>query len=201
LIKICSNFAILVSKQSKMAKQDEQKQIEFLDDYSNEFKNNSNLSMYLKNLIEENSSSKCIVYTFDSVTKPIELNDLGDYEQIQIGEIEFEKDLNDRLANAYASKAKKIIILRLDSEKDRQHLSLIKFLLDKIELENNDEFKLQVCIIIHLNLKIDKDLDKQLSLFNLSYLSGWDQIMLDSLDDKMFEIVDYAKLSLKEIIL
>lgn len=197
LIKNCSNFAILVSKQSKMASRDKPEQIEFMEQYTKLFKGNSNLMNYLNNLFKQNESFKSVVYTFDNVVKPIELE--GEFEQIQIGEINSEKDLNDRITTAYASKKCKLIILRLDAEKDKQHLSLIKFLIDKIELDS--AIKKQICLIIHLNFKISIELDQKLNFFNLSYLSGWDQIMMDSLDDKMSDIVDFVNFSLKEILI
>ena len=158
------------------------------------------MRVYLQEKVE---SFKSIVYTFDSVTKPLNLGDIK-FEETKIGFFNSEKHLHQTISKFYKSSDKPLLIIRLDWEEHAQHLNLLKFLIDKIEIDNLAKIennKKSFCIVIHTNFKINEQTYKLLNKYKLSFLSDYDQIMIDNLDDKMIEIGDILFLPIDTLIL
>ena len=199
LTKICSNFSLLMATQSRMAKENEDEMKLFVQVYSQIFDKIPNLNSYLKE--KSNEAFKSIVYTFDSVTKKLNLDNIQ-YEETKIGFFNSEKSLHQKITKFYKS-SEQLLIIRIDWEEQAQHLSLLKFLIDKIELDNAAKLankKKSICIIIHLNFISDEETDRMLNKYKLSFLSGFDQIMLDNLDDKTIGISEILFLPIDELI-
>jgi hypothetical protein len=199
LIKICSNFSLLMATQSVMMKKNKNEVKFFVEYYSKIFKKSSNLRAYLQEMKEP---FKSIVYTFDSVTKSLNLEDIQ-FEETKIGYFNSEKHLYQTISNFYRSSCKRLLIVRFEWEEHAQHLNLLKFLIDKVEIDNSAKIaskKKSICILIHTNIKMNEQSYKILNKYKLSFLSTYDQIMIDNLDDKMIEISDILFLPIDQLI-
>ena len=187
LIQISSNYAILVAVNSKMKKENENEVNKFFEIYLKIFEKYPDFKTY----ITENQDFKALVYTFDNITKDLNL-DREKYKEIKIGNIKAEKFMIEEIKR-FAQSDKLTLIIRLDWRRDAHHLNSIKFLIDRMKLQ-----KKKVCILIHLHF--NGDIEKNLNKYKLTFLSGYEQIIFDRLDEKKTDICDLLNLKFDEII-
>ena len=190
LIKLCSNFSLLSVAQLRLLNENEKEKRQFIERYNEIFNKNKDLYTYIDNF--QYSEFKSVVYTFDSVTK--KLNDILikiPHVETNVGFFNTEKELSFELSKFYENPLKQLLIVRLDWQSHAKHLSLLKFLIDKIERDfrrkNDCVNKKSFCIIIHLKPNLDEMKYKDLNKYKLNFLSGYDQIMMDNLDSKLFD--------------
>ena len=199
LIKTFSNFALLISSQSKIKHENEETVLKFFATFKFIFEHSKSLNTFLKNKLTIGAAPafKCIIYTFDNTAKGLNLEiDPKSFKEIKIGVYKSEKSLNQVISNYFKSDDETLLIIRLEWSQHAQHLQLIKFLIEKLEMDyqknetKQNKIKKSFCMIIHQEYSASKLLLKSLNKYKMSFLSNWEQIMLDCLEDKGVNLVD-----------
>jgi E3 ubiquitin-protein ligase RNF213 len=198
LIKTFSNFSLLIASQAKIKYENEENFHAFFKNFELVFENSKNLNTFLKNKLTIDSALafKCVVYTFDNIAQGLNLDiDPKTFKEIKIGIHKSEKSLNQAINNYFKSDLENLLIIRLEWSQHAQHLQLTKFLIEKLKLDYQKNETKQVktnksfCIIIHQEYSASKQLFKSLNKYKMSFLSEWEQIMIDSLEDKGLDLL------------
>jgi len=189
LIKTMSNFSLMLASQSEMQFVNENEVNAFYELYNESFVNASNLNDYLKNKLQESDKVgfKTIVYTFDSVVQELNLKLANNFVEIKIGVFRTEESVNKEINKYFLDQDKKILIIRLELSIHAKHLQLLMFLIEKLELDHKKKHPYNpksVCLLIHIDFFADHDLLKSLNKYKMSFLSEWEHIMIDRLNDK-----------------
>lgn len=204
LIKTMSNFSLLVASQSEMQFLDENQVKNFYELYNEIFSKSANLNDYLNNKLLEttnnNTGFKSIIYTFDNIAKDLKLNSQA-YDEMKIGVYKTEHSVNKDIRNFFASQEKNILIVRLELIDHSKHLKLLKFLIEKLEFDykKTNQIKKSVCLIIHIDFFSNDDLLKTLNKYKMSFLSEWEHIMIDCLNDKFLLLKDLIQENSQDI--
>lgn len=180
LIKVFSNFALLLISQSENLDQKE-----FCETYRNLFAESESLNKYLKGSFKENDSFKSVVYTFDNVHKSLKLDLKVEYTEIKIGNFKSEITLTQVLIEFFKSETSRLLLVRFKWKEDHKHLKLVKFLIDKFENSSKNQCK-SICFLIHIDFYENFEQNSS----SISFLSGWDQLMLDNLDNKFLNLTN-----------
>ncbi|CAG9322655.1 unnamed protein product [Blepharisma stoltei] len=136
--------------------------------------------------------SKLIAFTYDTNYYSNEYEQENKSKMLvkELSSFKSEQDLTKDLQKFYVED-KEIYILELEFSKESQHLSLIKFIIDKLE----DELKIEknICIIIHMKRNIKYD--NAIILFE-----SWKMQMFDGLSTESFDVSDKLAKDTKTLI-
>ena len=208
------------------------------------------LDHYLKDKVEKKQQgNKCIIYTYSnildefritSISKDVTVEEGKEVDKgllsnseniftINIAEIKSEKELDSRFKTFLSNPAYEWVLIKVDAEKEKQHIPMIKFKIDKYlqeaqkTLYDNETLTKNVLMVVYLTRKnlsnigsetkadkeeatlIDK-LGSSLEKDNKNkleshFLSGWDQTMIDCLGGGQIEnLKNLLDLSTLEIV-
>mmetsp|Transcript_29003 Transcript_29003/g.27975 ORF Transcript_29003/g.27975 Transcript_29003/m.27975 type:complete len:153 (+) Transcript_29003:1336-1794(+) len=136
-------------------------------------------------------AKKFLIFTFSSEIKvqreDIKKACISDYSQ----EEEFIKSIK----HFYQSEKEKRFILSLNLEDQMQHLSYVKFMIDKQENEEQCKKKRMKHFLVVIMLKRNR----AINLNKLKIFDGWEQLMIDDLNthsDLQFDICDKTSLEI-----
>ena len=214
--KIVLNFSqdiILYSRISSFQKKYPNDLLEIYNIYKENYIYN------LEDFLTKAENTKNVVYTFTSILEPylqqfenrkIETKLFGEISkknirQYNISAFESEIGIDKEIEDFYTKDDLKIIILKFTPQ-DLDKISSIKFLVDNIEKENEDEDKKKMFIFMifltrfiqdkYSNDEIEEKTVKGKEL--ISYLSSYNQIFIDNLIGEKTSIIDILNESIKE---
>ena len=163
----------------------------------------SSLSSYLQTAAVESKGVgilKSIVYTYSTSLEALELSELK-YDAFLFASMHSEKELDIELKR-FMNGDKTHLVLRLKAESDEKHFNLIKFLVERMAAQSEDKLPSQkhVVIVFHLERQLAFT-QSQAKTLSMTYISGWKQIMIDSLSGKQYlDFQSLLHLSSEEIL-
>ncbi len=147
--------------------------------------NHDSLNQYLTNV--RKNEQRLIVYTNSNILDELRI-DIEPQKQavMNVAELKSEKDFDSRFKIYLNNPEAEWLIIKIDGVKEKCHIPMIKFKIDKImnEFKKTNEFaNKSVMMIIYLSKAIGaKPTDHSKVEYDSHFLSGWDQVMIDCLN-------------------
>ena len=147
------------------------------------------LAKFLKVMMEKHLNNtentpilKSIVYTYSTIFDPLGLDDANEFDEFKLSSISSEREL-DGVLSRFFENTKSCCILRFKVGTDDKYFALTKLLIERLATHYQPTLTIykHVVVIFHLNRK--DALEGKPQPLSITYMKGWNQIMIDSLQE------------------
>ena len=146
--------------------------------------------------------TKSIVFTYSNGFEPLRLTDT--IKEYSLASVNSEKQLDEYIQNFVTDDKADRLFIRIDAEEHQSHIDLVRFLVDRATIQQQKKRKkgvIQKHIIIMIHLNRQRILDGRENGLFVSYLAGWNQIVIDTLNPKTrFDFRKIMTLTSEEIL-
>ena len=125
---------------------------------------------------------KSVVYTYSTTFDPLGLNKIDEYDEYKLSSISSEREL-DSVITRFFETGKLYFFLRLKAEADSKYFALAKLQIERLVDKYQEKLAghKHLVVIFHLNRK--DALEGKPQPLSMAYMKGWNQIMIDSLQE------------------
>jgi hypothetical protein len=145
------------------------------------------LEEYLTNKMGHYQGNKIVVFTYgkEILGSKYYTNFDDSILHVTFSTLKSEQDIRKELINFYEQETKELYLMEMDLLIEGTHLSMLEFMIDKLELETKHRWRCvkSVCVIVHMkrNVRYER---------NINMLDGWDYWMLDDLNVNPYSLSD-----------
>lgn len=155
-------------------------------------------------LAKEDNKNRCLmtaVLTNSSIhTKHMQLVHKSQVQVDKLGAFKSEKQLSLRMQHFWSESKAKFLFLHCSATEDEQHISLAKTIIESSRsnaLRENVDLTKHIYMILHL----DRRNKERKLVLPVNYLSGWELVLLDSIEEPEIPLPQLCTMSLFDTVL
>ena len=137
----------------------------------------------LKNRKDNVLPLKSIVYTYSTTFDPLGLSNPKEFDEFKITSINSERLLDGVLTNFFDDDSKRYLFLRLRAGVDNRYFALAQLFIERLSNRYREKLILHKHVVLIFHLSRRDALEGKPQPLSITYMKGWNQIMIDSLQE------------------